>query len=95
MLTQASKVGAFPLNKAATKAAADAVGESTKTVASALKAKKAGVPGKAVTAIYDTGGSSDFKSATYQGLVFVVGQAHRKERAALGQDGWIEFARSL
>ena len=29
------------------------------------------MPGKAVTGIYDTGRSSDFKSATYQGLVFV------------------------
>src|SRR6185437_6482856 len=71
VLTQAPKVGAFPLNKAATKAAAPAVQQQTGTVGSALKAKKAGVPGKAVTAIYDTGTSSDFKSDTYQGLVFV------------------------
>ncbi len=56
VLTQAPKVGAFPLNKAATKAV-EAVpkGQSTGTVASALKAKKAGQPGKSVTAIYDTG----------------------------------------
>jgi hypothetical protein len=71
VLIQAPRVGAFPLNKAATKAAADAVGAQTKTVANALKAKKAGVPGKAVTGIYDTGGSSSYTSSTYQGLVFV------------------------
>ena len=71
VLTQAPKVGAFPLNKAATKAAAPLVQQQTGTVGHALKAKKAGVPGKAVTAIYDTGGNTDFKSGTYQGLVFV------------------------
>jgi hypothetical protein len=71
VLTQAPKVGAFPLNKAATKVAAPAVQQQTGPVGSALKAKKAGVPGKAVTAIYDTGGNTDFKSGTYQGMVFV------------------------
>lgn len=71
VLTEAPKIGAFPLNKAATEAAAPAVREQTRTVATALKAKKAGVPGKAVTAIYDTGGSTDFKSDAYQGLIFV------------------------
>jgi hypothetical protein len=71
VLAEAPKVGEFPLNKAATKAAAPAVREQTSTVATALKAKKAGVPGKAVTAIYDTGGSTDFKSKAYQGLIFV------------------------
>jgi hypothetical protein len=71
VFTQAPKVGAFPLNKAATKAVESAAGSSTSTVASALKAKKAGQPGKSVTAIYDMGSSSSFTSSKYQGLIFI------------------------
>ncbi|HEV2536364.1 MAG TPA: hypothetical protein VGU21_02520, partial [Streptosporangiaceae bacterium] len=71
VLTQAPKVGAFPLNKAATKAVQSETGNLTGTVASALKAKKAGQPGKPVTAIYDTGGSSAFNASSYDGLIFV------------------------
>jgi hypothetical protein len=71
VLTQAPKVGAFPLNKAGTKAVESSLGQSTGTVASALKANKAGQPGKSVTGIYDMGSSSDFKSSTYQGLIFI------------------------
>ena len=63
-------MGAFPLNKAATKAVESAARKSTSTVASALKAKKAGQPGKSVTAIYDMGSSTSFTSATYKGLIF-------------------------
>jgi hypothetical protein len=71
VLTQAAKVGAFPLNKAATKAVASVAVKQTRSVSSALKAKKAGDPGKSVTAIYDTGRSSDFTASTYNGLVFI------------------------
>jgi hypothetical protein len=71
VLTQAPKVGAFPLNKAASKMVQSETANLTGTVASALKAKKAGQPGKAVTAIYDTGGSSAYNASTYDGLIFV------------------------
>ena len=71
VLTQAAKVGAFPLNKAATKAVASVAVKQTGPVSSALKAKKAGKPGKPVTAVYDTGSSSTFTASTYGGLVFI------------------------
>jgi hypothetical protein len=71
VLTQAPKVGAFPLNKAATKAIEPDAAKQTGTVASALKGKKAGKPGKSVSAIYDTGGSSDYQAKTYNGMIFI------------------------
>jgi hypothetical protein len=71
VLIQAPKVGAFPLNKAATKAIEPDAAKQTGTVASALKGKKAGKPGKSVSAIYDTGGSSDYQAKTYNGMIFI------------------------
>src|SRR5947209_1364620 len=71
ILTQAPKVGAFPLNKAATKAIEPDAAKQTGMVASALKGTKAGKPGKSVSAIYDTGGSSAYQSKTYNGLIFI------------------------
>ncbi len=71
VLTQAASVGSFPLNKTATKEISDAIGKQTSTVASALKAKNAGQPGKAVTAIYDMGKITSITSAAYKGLIFV------------------------
>ncbi len=71
VFTQAAKVGAFPLNKTATKAVEPATANLSGTVASALKAKKAGKPGKAVAAVYDTGTSTDINASTYDGLIFV------------------------
>jgi hypothetical protein len=71
VLTQAARVGTFPLDKAATKAVGAAAKNLTGTFPSSLKAKKAGKLGKSVTAIYDTGTSRDFTASTYDGLVFV------------------------
>jgi hypothetical protein len=69
-LTQAAKVGAFPLNKAATQEIAAVARSQASPVASALKKAKAGTPGQVVTGVYDTSTVQSFTSGTYQGIVF-------------------------
>ena len=70
-LIQAANVGSFPLNKAAATAVESSVAKSTKTVAAALKAKKAGQLGKSVSGIYDMGPTTSLTSTAYKGLIFI------------------------
>jgi hypothetical protein len=71
VLTQAAKVGTFPLNKAVTKEVSSTARAQSSTVASALKAKKAGTPGQSVTGVYDTGSVTTLTSSAYKGIVFI------------------------
>jgi hypothetical protein len=71
VLTQAAKVGTFPLNKAVTQQVASVAKAQSSTVASALKAQKAGTPGQPVTGVYDTGSVTTLTSSAYKGIVFV------------------------
>jgi len=71
VFTQAAKVGTFPLNKAVTKEVSTAARAQSSTVASALKAKKAGTPGQSVTGVYDTGQVTTLTSSAYKGIVFI------------------------
>ena len=50
---------------------ATAVKDETGTVAAALKAKKAGTPGKSVSGVYDMGPVRSLTSSAYKGLVFI------------------------
>jgi hypothetical protein len=71
VFTQAASVGTFPLNKAVTKEVSAAARAQSSTVASALKAKKAGTPGQSVTGVYDTGQVTTLTSSAYKGIVFI------------------------
>jgi hypothetical protein len=71
VLTQAPKVGAFPLNKAVTGEVAPAAQNQTAPVAAALKAQGAGQPSNSVTAVYDMGTVHIITSSAYKGIIFV------------------------
>ena len=67
-LTQAAKVGAFPLNQAAADEVAAAARQSP--IPSALTKAKAGTPSRTVIGVYDTGSVHSLASGAYQGIVF-------------------------
>jgi hypothetical protein len=71
VLTQAARVGAFPLNKTVTSEVAGPARAEAAPVAAALKAAKAGTPGQSVAAVYDMGPVSSLTSSAYKGLVFI------------------------
>jgi hypothetical protein len=71
VLTQAAKIGTFPLNKAVTKEIEGAVRSQSAALTSGLKASKAGTPGKMVIGVYDSGPVSTLTSSAYKGIVFV------------------------
>jgi len=70
-LTQASKVGAFPLNQAVTRQLTTIATNRWAPVAARIKSSGAGQPGQPVVGIYDLGSVSSYASSTYKGLVFV------------------------
>jgi hypothetical protein len=71
VLTQAAKIGTFPLNKAVTNEIATVVRSRSSTLASGLKARKAGTPGKAVIGVYDSGPVTTLTSSAYKGIIFI------------------------
>ena len=70
VLIQAAKVGTFPLNKAVTGQVATAARAQSAPIVDAMKANRAGRPGRAVTGVYDLGTVSSLSSA-YKGIVVV------------------------
>jgi hypothetical protein len=71
VLIQATKVGKFPLNQAATGQVATAARDQSAAIVNAMKANGAGRPGRAVTGVYDLGTVSSLTSSAYKGIVFV------------------------
>ncbi len=71
VLTQAARVGNFPLNKTATKAFAAAAVDQTSAAANQFKAKGAGRLGKSTVGVYDLTQVTSINSSAYKGIVFV------------------------
>jgi hypothetical protein len=70
VLTQAAKIGTFPLNKPVTDEVTTVVRSRSSALASGLKAAKAGTPGKMVLGVYDSGPVTTLTSSAYKGIVF-------------------------
>jgi hypothetical protein len=70
-LTQAAKVGTYSLDRPVTNQLQPFIRNGSKTVTNALKAKKAGQPGKAVFAVYNAGTVTSMTSPDFKGLVFI------------------------
>ena len=71
VLTQAARIGTFPLNKAVTNEISTVVRSRSSALASGLKTRKAGTPGRAVIGVYDAGPVTTLTSSAYKGIVFV------------------------
>ncbi len=70
-LTQAARVGKFPLDKTGSGPFTTAARNGLAPVASSLETAKAGRPGQVVTGVYDTSPASSIGSGAYKGIVFV------------------------
>jgi len=71
VLTQAPRVGTFPLNKTATGQVSASARDTSAPVAAAMKAKGAGTPGKSVIGVYDMSSVTSISSPGYTGIVFI------------------------
>ena len=71
VLTQAPRVGSFPLNRTATGQVSASARDTSAPVAAAMKAKGAGTPGKSVIAVYDLSSVTSLASPGYTGIVFI------------------------
>ena len=72
VLTQASSVGTgFPLNKSATKTLTPVLVNQSTPIASQIKAKGYGTPGKVTVGIYDLTPVRSITSSAYRGIAFV------------------------
>jgi len=71
VLTQAPRVGAFPLNKTATGQVSASARDTSAPVAAAMKAKGAGTPGKSVIGVYNMTSVTSISSPGYTGIVFI------------------------
>jgi hypothetical protein len=70
VLTQAVRVGHFPLNKAVTAQVATNVRNQFASVVADLKTKGASQPGQAVIGVYNLGPVASMTSSAYQGVIF-------------------------
>ncbi len=70
-LTQAARVGTFPLDKTVSGPLMTAARNALAPVAASLETVKAGRPGQVVTGAYDMSPASSIGSSAYKGIVFV------------------------
>jgi hypothetical protein len=71
VFTQAAKVGAFPLNTAATNYYAQFAGPQANTIARAIKANGAGHPGKELVAMYNLSSVTSVWASHYKAIGFI------------------------
>jgi len=70
VITQAARVGSFPLNKTATREIASAAASVSSATAREFSAKGGGKLGKGTVAVYDLTGVKSFTSSAYRGIIF-------------------------
>ena len=71
VITQAARVGSFPLNKTATKQYSSALLSQTSSAANEFKAKGAGTLGKGMVGVYDLTSVKSINSSAFKGIMFV------------------------
>jgi hypothetical protein len=71
VITQAARVGSFPLNKTETRAFGSAALNATNSMANEFKAKGAGKLGKGTVGIYDLTSATSMNSSAFKGIFFV------------------------